>query len=198
MSDEVVPPLFTVPPKLARWENHEAARLIADARLPVETAQRQLRHFAQKRWVNVAGQRRSGPTAANLFDPTAVASAKVLSVLTALGVEDMGSAALGLWAWSDEQPRLKGFGSPVMAAMAGAIRGEWWVYQLTMLCGDRSGQLQSRSWVYDPEATWRPPSEGHTAEMMPLASVTIHLRPLLLPLYCKMQEALGLESTTAH
>ena len=112
MADDAIPPLFTVPKALARWENHEAARLIADARLPVETAQSQIRRFAQKRWINTVGQRRSGPTAANLFDPTAVASAKVLSLLTALGIEDMGSAALGLWAWSDEQPRLKGYGSP--------------------------------------------------------------------------------------
>ena len=198
MADDAIPPLFTAPRSLARWQNHEAAWLIADARLSVESAQRQIRRFAQKRWINTVGQRRSGPTAANLFDPTAVASAKVLSVLTSLGVEDVGSAALGLWAWSDEQPMLKGYGSPVMAAMAGAIRGEWWVYQLTMLCGDQSGQLQVRSWVYDPEATWRPPSEGHTAEMMPLATVTVHLRPLLLPLYCKMQEALSLESAAAH
>lgn len=201
IKEQIVPPLFNIPEGIARWETAEAARLIADARLSVETAQSQIRRFAQKGWIYAAGQRRTGPTAANLFNPTAVASAKVLSVLTALGTDDMesaaaglsgmGYAALGLSAWADEQPMLKGFGSPVMAAMAGAVRGEWWVYQLNLLCGDQTGQLQRRAWVYDPDASWRPPSEGHTPEMMPLAAVTIHLRPLLLPLYTRMTEAIG-------
>ena len=156
----------------------------------------------------MARHRGTGPLAATLFAPAAVAAAKVLSVLTDLGIEDhatMGLASLGLLAWrgEDDQPVVKAddgksYGSPIVAAMMrAASHGEWWAYQLRLFRGDQTGTRDVKSWTYDP-AEWTPPVEGHAAEMLPRAAINLQLQPLLLPVYRRMAESVGLVPAGAH
>lgn len=201
-----VAPVMVVPQAVPCWDGSEAARLITDPGLSVDTAHRQIRRFAQEKWIPVARHRGTGPKAANLYAPAAVAAAKVLSVLTDLGIEDhatMGLASVNLFAWNSDQPIVKAadgksYGSPIVAAMMRAESpGEWWAYQLRLLRGDQTGTRHVRSWVYNPDK-WNPSAEEAEAEMLPRAAVTIHLRPVLLPLYHRMAESVGVVAAGAH
>lgn len=193
MSDDIEPdisPLWVLPPTMPRWDSKEAGHMIADPSLTPATAQRQIQRYASLKWIPAAGRGGRGRT--NLFSPTAVATAKVLSVLNDLGIEDhetMGPAAVQLAAWNDDQPIVKGL-TPVLAAVRGAVRGQFWVFQVTMFRGDQTGARRVRAWVYNPDK-WHPSSSdaGGASEMMPRASVTLHLTPILLPLHKRMLEA---------
>lgn len=195
MSEEIIEPPFIVPPSVPRFTAPEVAAMIADPSLSLETALRQVRRFAQQRWIHPVGQRGTGITAANLFAPSAVGAAKVLSVLTDLGIEDhatMSHASLPLIAWPDDQPRLASHkGPPIIRAMTGAVKNEFWVYQLRLLRGDQTGQRNVRAWVYDADAWAGPKHEAASSEMLPRAVVTLNLLPLMLPLHRKIMAAIG-------
>lgn len=206
MPETPLPVVWITSPNAVCWDSTEAARLIAGPGLSVETAQRQIRRFAQQGWMPVARQRGNGPKAANLFGRAAVAAAKVLSVLTDLGIEShetMGQASVPLLAWNNDQPIIKApkdksYGSPIVAAMMRAeTHGEWWVYQLRLLRGDQTGKRQVRAWVYDPEA-WNPSGEAADSDMLPRAAITLQLVPLLLPVVRRMRESVGVTSDAAN
>jgi hypothetical protein len=193
--EEIIEPLFLVPSSAPLWGSREVARLIADHTLSAETALRQVYRFAASRWIPVAANRARGTREpANLFDMKAVAAAKVLSVLTDLGIEDhatMLAASLPLYAWNDDQPIIAKSGSPLMAAMLrGETHDEWWVYQLRLSRGDQDGRRAIRAWVYNPD-TWSPSAEAEDPQMLPRAGVTVHLTPLLKPLFRRLKESIG-------
>ena len=197
--------LFAGRPPVPLLEVSEAAELIADAGLPRETAATQIRRYAQLGYLLVRGHRRSGPTAANLFGPTELVTAKLLSTLTDLGIADratlaavatelrpaarvrpgrdaLSAAALGMVAWQRglQEPTAP---DPASAAIIGTLRhGQDWEFRLDLLRGERTGERRVQAIVYDA-AGGPPPAGGGggpDAEVLtPRASVTIPLSPLI-------------------
>ena len=168
--EELLPILFAGGPPSPLFEVSEAAQLISEPGLPRETAATQIRRFAQQGWVSPRGHRRSGPTAANLFGPSEVVKHKVLSVLTDLGIADRGTlaavaselrpaaepdpaggtlaaASLGMTAWQagHQKPTAP---DPTFAAILGTLKlGQFWVFRLDLLRGERSGHRHVRAFV---------------------------------------------------
>ncbi len=203
--EELLPILLAGRPPSPLFEVSEAAQLVADPGLPRETAATQIRRFAQQGRLHVRGHRRSGPTAANLFGPTEVVAAKVLSVLTDLGIADRGTlaavaselrpaaepdpgggtlaaASLGMAAWQagHQKPTAP---NPSFAAILGTLKhGQSWVFRLDLLRGERTGQRHVRAFVYH-EAEEPPQVVGsgtpEAEDLVLRASVTIPLSPLV-------------------
>jgi hypothetical protein len=212
--EELFPILFAGRPPSPLFEVAETAQLISDAGLPRETAATQIRRFAQQGWLHVRGHRRSGPTAANLFGPTEVVIAKVLSVLTDLGIADRGTlaavaselrpatepdpgrgtlaaASLGMTAWRQghQKPTAP---DPTFAAILGMLKhGQSWDFRLDLLRDEQAGHRHVRAFVYDTAT--EPPQAGGSgtgeAENLVLrATVTIPLRPLVLRIFAARGE----------
>ncbi len=207
--EELLPILFAGRPPSPLFEVGEASGLISEPGLPPQTIATQIRRFAQLGWIRPRAHRRSGPTAANLFGPTEVVVAKVLSVLTDLGIADrstlaavasnlrpadepdpggsaLAAASLGMTAWQagHQKPTAP---DPTFAAILGTLKhGQSWVFRLDLLRGERTGHRHVRAFVYD--AATEPPqvvgSGSPEAEDLVLrASVTIPLSPLILLIF---------------
>ena len=160
------------------------ARLIADASCPEDLACSQTRRFNQKGYIPAVAHRGTGSNRANLYGPAEVAGIKLLSVLTDLGIDDLGSASKALYEWDRYQPKVTG-APPILAAMMYALRGDHWTYQLRLLRNDQTGAREVQAWISDPDR-WVSPPEHPSTGMQPRAAVTVHLKPLLLPLYYRI------------
>jgi hypothetical protein len=192
MSDQIIAPLFVQPPG-PRYTVAEAAKLIARPGVSPETTASQIRRFAQHRWVHVAGQRGSGPTAANLFSPVDVAAAAALSAVVDLGIEDrtvMAAAGMALYSWSgwvggkqEQRP-----GNPIANALVAASRMQDWILDIRVFRGDQTGARHVWGWCYDPD---EPPAFRHepSDESLPIGGHQLMLLPLLLPVYRRMTAA---------
>lgn len=189
-------PLFVYDRPPPMFEVTSIARMISGPGLSVSTAESRIHRFKQARWIFPVGRR----GAANLYGPTEAAAAAVLSVLTDVGIEDhvmMGLASTPLYGWQHDQ--LKGRAlHPILEALMRAGQGEWWAYQFRLLCHDQTGERYARAWVYDPE-TFTPPPQPPASGMVPRATITIHLLPILLPVYRRVMASLDVsESVGTH
>jgi hypothetical protein len=186
MTKEIYTPLFAYdhnPNYL--FETLESARLLERPGLTVERSARQLRHFAQQPWIFPASRR--GP--ANLWDPAALAATAALGALTDAGVSDrdvMNAASIGLHGRAREQSqRSRRYRHPVLGALIGSGAKEWWLLYVRVLRNDQTGERTVKSHCYadhDPPEQRCPPSSPYGPE----TSITVNLRPLLLPLFARL------------
>lgn len=193
MSRKTAAPCHPYARAVPTWDTTGAAKLIADASLPFATAHSQIRRFVTKGWLPTRGKRGSGPMAAYLFGPEAVAGAKVLSVLTELGTDQEIIARVWavLYRHGGWRLHLLPEGeAPVLRAIVDALKGKSWVLQIEVRRGDQTGELFVRPLVFDP-AGEVPASWAGEPEVLPRATITVELAPLLLPLHRQFMEAIG-------
>lgn len=190
--DEKFTPLFVYPNPNEGYETGELAALIERPGLTVERAARQIRDFAQSRWIYPSGKRGTGPSAANVFKIFVGAAVLALSALRDAGIADrdvMGCASSGLWGWQQEQSRKSRQGMhPIARALAGTAKaGEWWIFHVRILRDDQTGARLVTSYVYRPED---PPefSRGPGSRFQPETSITINLSPILAPFIRRVVE----------
>jgi len=168
----------------------EGAALMAEPGISRDTCASQIRAFQQRNLIHPEGEvRRSGRTAHKLYSYGALGVAKVLSLLTAdfsMADNDMfSSVAAHLYGWPLHNPSNDcGWRHPIEAALAGTIKGEYWVFRLDMLRVDESGindvhpDLQpgtrlARAYIYDLDKGLA--KDRAINAPMPRGSVTMHL-----------------------
>lgn len=193
MQDAIIRPRYTYAQGVPNWDVSAVARLIADATLTEEKALGQIRRFAQRYWIPTVGRRGTGKNAANLFGPAAVAGAKVLSVLTELGVDSevVGRAAPALYEHGNWRLGLEPEGEhPVLRVIADARIGVAWLLQIEVRRGDYTGVLFVRPTVYEAEGEAPPPWKTEPG-VLPRATITLDLTALLLPLHDRFMAAIG-------
>lgn len=184
-ADDLPPPLFAHNEPGPRFTNKTAlARMcgIGDDRLKVS---HQFRGLVQRRLIQTRGKAGDGQTSATVFALADIAAAKVLIALLDLGLSDreiMEAASLSLYAWTAEAPKLAGSppgAHPITAALVGTARGAWWIFRLDVYRGDQTGQRRIVCRCYDMDNA-PPNSPELPAEMLPFATVTIQLAPMLM------------------
>lgn len=197
MTDETIAPLFAHDEPGPRYTVSEAAKVLQGPGVSADTLASQLRSFAQRRIVHVRGTKGSGRTAHNLYAPADLAVAKIFSVLTSdLSVSDntlFEAISLALYTW-DENAKLpkRSAGSPILTALASTWKDEnaWWAFDLRIFRNDQTGERRPIISLYDTRdgAPGRP---NLPAEFIPSLSVTMHLRPVLLPIIAAMNGRVG-------
>lgn len=163
-----------------RFTVAQSASKIAEPGIPEETCASQIRAFQQRNLILPVAKRGSGRTAHNLYGYPELGIAKVLSLLTSdHSIADnliLATVATQLIGWSDHNPSNGcGWRSPIDAALAGTIKGEYWVFRMDVLRGDQTGDREVRCYVYDMDKGL--PKSSATGEMMPRGSVTLPLLP---------------------
>jgi hypothetical protein len=138
--EELITPLFAHNEPGPRYQVHEAARFMARPGLSEEKAATQLRRFAKERWVHVRGKIGSGPTASNIYAPSDIGAAIVVSAILDTGIADrkvMNAASLALYAW---QPGQHPQGHhPITFATWCASDNEW-CFDIRILRDTRTGK----------------------------------------------------------
>lgn len=164
-----------------RFTVAEGAAKMSEPGISQDTCASQLRAFQQRRLIHPVAQKGSGRTAHNLYSYSELAIAKIASLLTTdHSIADnaiQASVAAQLYGWTDHNPSNGcGWRSPIDAALAGIIRGEFWVFRMDTVRGDQSGERQTLCYIYNLDHGM--PKAAGGGEMMPRGSVTI---PLILP-----------------
>lgn len=186
MDDLYVPP----------FDVSQVARLIAEDGLSEETTKGQVRRFVQRRWLPVLRKRGAGPTAANLYGPVAVCGAKVLITLTHMGVgqDVLDLAAPRLFRWHHMQELRLGdserYPIGVAAEAANGEPAESFRFQIELARNEYTGKQAVRVWMIDP-ATWLPPAWEAKDGIVPFATTTLDLLPILAPLHRRIMAALS-------
>jgi hypothetical protein len=170
-SPDLPEPLFAHDEPGPRFAVGDIANMLAATGVPWSAASARIRSYAAKRLVHTR-EKGSGATSARLFALADVATAKVLSNLQDCGVADveiLRAASLVCYGWpAGVKPTAT---HPVLAALAGVGRGEWWVFHLDAYRHDQTherrfaGALHPDSeapvWtiggdMQDPASGWRP------------------------------------------
>jgi hypothetical protein len=159
----------------------ECAAKIAEPGISTDTCASQIRGFQQRRLIHPVDKRGSGRTASFLYDYKAAASAKLFSLLTSdhsIADNEILSIVSGhLYGWSDHNPSNDcGWPCSIEAALAGTLKGKYWVFRLDIFRSDQTGQRDFRVYVYDMDKGL--PKTDAAPDMMPRGSVTL---PLFAP-----------------
>lgn len=197
MSDDPLPPLFAHNEPGPRYTVAEASKVLQTPGVSTDTLASQLRSFAQRRLVHVRGTKGSGRTAHNLYAPSDLAVAKVLSILTTdLSMSDNAlfeaiSLALYTWDSATEQPEPCAV-SPILTAFAYTMQDAdaWWVFDLRTYRHDQTGERRFVARLYDPRHG-APQTSGLPGEFQPTSSVTMQLRPVLVPIIAAVHGRVG-------
>lgn len=198
MTEELIAPLFTNDEPGPKFTIAEVATRLAEPGVTADYIAGQARRWAKDGIVQTRGQKGSGPTAHNLFALSDTAVIKILSVLNETAAMKseviLRAVALDLYSWrTPEVPEGPHAPAPIWEALAGVDRGEHWMFRLTILQNDQTGDRQYRAHVFrmppegavPPATVWltRPAEGGGTEhvpmeEYLPRLTITI---PLLLP-----------------
>lgn len=181
MEQKVTPPFAHDEPG-GRYESGEVAQFIERPGLPLQTALRQIRRYAADGFVHPRGQRGSGATAPNLFAPSDVAAAAVLSALNGCGIQDhelMAAASAALYGWQRGYQTARKH-HPITCAVYGVGSGEaHWRFEVSILHDITTGQRAIKAFCYDSDD---PPrfDRKSLGDLVPIGSISIELSPLLL------------------
>jgi hypothetical protein len=179
--DESVTPLFAHREPGRLYQVREAARLMARPGLSEEKATNQLRHFVQARWIYV---QRHYKRSANLYAPSDIAAAIVISAVLDTSIADhkiMNAVALSLYTWQPGQHPQRHH--PITSALC-ASDSEWH-FEVSILRDARTGSRIVRPFCYDVDD--RPMIVNDPASpVLPIATISLNLGPLLLPLEAKI------------
>lgn len=164
------------------WFNvSQSAAKLAEPGISADTLASQIRGFQQRGFIHPQGQHGSGRTASNLYGYSELAIAKIESLLTSdHSIADnliLATVSAQLYGWTDHNPANGcGWRSPIDAALAGTLKGEFWVFRMDTLRSDQTGERETRVYIYDMDKGL--PKAAARSDMMPRGSVTL---PLYLP-----------------
>ena len=197
MSDDPIAPLFAHDEPGPRYTVSEAAKVLAGPGVSADTLASQIRSFAQRRIVHVRGTKGSGRTAHNLYAPSDLAVAKILSILTSdLSVSDnalLEAISLALYTWDSKATLPKPHASsPILTAFAYTMQDPdaWWVFDLRAYRHDQTGERRFAARLYDAR-NGAPTTFGLPKAFLPTASVSMHLRPVLVPIIAAVHGRVG-------
>lgn len=197
MTDAQITPLFAHDEPGPRYTVSEAAKVLAAPGISVDTLASQIRSFAQRRIVHVRGTKGSGRTAHNLYAPSDLAVAKVLSILTSdLSLSDNSlfeAVSIALYAW-DSKATLPTphAASPILTALAYTMQDPdaWWVFDLRTYRHDQTGERRFIVRLYDAR-DGAPATAGLPKAFLPSATVALQLRPVLVPIIAAVHGRVG-------
>lgn len=166
---------------------------LAETGESVDAIASQVRNFVQRHLVHVRAIKGSGRTAHNLFAPADVAVAKVLRILTGLGLANaklLQDVSIALYAWDANrwpaEARKLGLHPITTALVDFAQNGAGWVLRIDILTNDQTGEKVTEVAFYNPESSHRPASraDNPTNGFMPEASIVV-------PIYRWLPRILG-------
>ena len=183
--DEAPPPLFIRDEPGPTFTIRDAARAIARTGDDGAVMYNRYKGLAQRGLVHRASKG-AGATSAARYHVSDVAVAAILSALFDIGLggdasaTEAASTCLYTWPADDYARPARALPRPILAALRGTDQGEGWVFRMDLFRSDQTGAARRVVRVYD---TQQEPKILHLSkDMLPVGSVFLHLRPLLLPL----------------
>lgn len=196
MADDVTiaelppPPFVRSAGKIPVFTVLEAARFLAKSTRDVGSLRNRLKSAAQSGYIFPRQKPGAGRTTPAYFGIDDLAAAVgVMFPLGDFGVADVevsGHASRACYAWDDPgNPRpdyLPKHVSPIVGALVGASRGEFWVCRINSFYDERSATRRVFAAVYNIDAPPPDPSQYLAPSYLPRVTCTIALAPLLLSL----------------
>jgi hypothetical protein len=173
--------------KVPKFPLSEAARIAAEPGQDFGMVHTRLKGLVNRRVIHTRYVG-SGATLRYKLGVDDLAAAKVIFALLDSGIGDapiVGAASVALYAWDEQRnPRpahLRGATMPIVAALVGAERGDWWALKITNFHHDQTFERRVVAILYD---TATPPGSDPTLPpgFIPRSTFTVLLPPLLMPL----------------
>jgi hypothetical protein len=187
--------VFITPQQVPVFSGEDIASIASFGDLKMDQAKRLLEDFRAMGLILVGkvGQHRR-----YYYTPVESAIFKVLTELHDFGVCDQGlhAAALGMRAWSADNPPVPGAASPIGAAMAGCWQGGHWGLVLTVWRSDQGAPRHFAGFCHAIPSRNRIPHLSD--DYQPHVMVSIDLGRLLRPLFARMVTALRSRRDAAH
>lgn len=179
-------PLFAHKEPGPRFKTSEAAGIIAEPGMAVESVANQLRGYIRDGHVQIREWRGTGKVRHALLSLSDLTVAKVLLILNHdYGIFDpqilgFTSAAFYGWQDGDSTPKAERFPHPAFNVVRDTARGQEWVFRLDVSRHLKDGRRSFQTYLFN--LAGRMPERDDPSGAMPRGSLMLNLGPHLRPI----------------